>query len=107
MAEKNYPEWFRQWQTKFYNSKEWISLRDEVRLEKRMRSDHSGKLILGKSIVDHIIEITPDNYMDENITLNKNNLQLLSIEEHNRKTFAESLDYDNPYVTGKRTDNLI
>ncbi|HGR7016223.1 TPA: HNH endonuclease, partial [Streptococcus pneumoniae] len=36
-----------------------------------------GRLIHGKSIVDHIIEIDETNYQDESITLNEDNLQLL------------------------------
>ncbi|QBZ05747.1 HNH endonuclease [Weissella confusa] len=52
-----------------------------------MRSDMSGRLIKGKSIVDHIIPITPSNYLDSRITLSLDNLQLLSLEEHNKKTF--------------------
>ncbi|WP_243198154.1 HNH endonuclease [Weissella diestrammenae] len=86
---RQYPEWFLKWQRDFYNSSKWRKLRNQVRTDKRMHSDMSGKLIKGKSIVDHIIPITPDNYMDDDITLNPDNLQLLSIEEHNVKTFGK------------------
>lgn len=89
-----HPEWFRQWQIKFYNSKQWKKLREEVRTEKGMRCDHCHRLIKGKSICDHIKEITPDNYTDEVVTLNKRNLQLLCIECHNTKTFYQEQSFE-------------
>ncbi|MTV47035.1 HNH endonuclease, partial [Streptococcus pneumoniae] len=48
-------DWFRTWQIKFYNSKPWRTLRNRIRSIKRMRCDMCGRLIHGKSIVDHII----------------------------------------------------
>ncbi|WP_253247248.1 HNH endonuclease signature motif containing protein [Weissella cibaria] len=96
-SDRDYPDWFRKWQRRFYNSKEWKQLRDEVRRLKGMRSDMSGSLIKGKSIVDHIIPITPMNYLDSSITLNLDNLQLLSLEEHNQKTFnGKDLSFEPP-----------
>lgn len=78
---------FRKWQIKFYNSKEWKDLRNEVREDRGMRCEMCGKLIRGKSIVDHIREITPKNKFNVDITLNRNNLQLLCLDCHNKKTF--------------------
>lgn len=46
-SDRDYPDWFRKWQRRFYNSKEWKQLRDEVRRMKGMRSDMSGRLIKG------------------------------------------------------------
>ena len=95
--DRDHPEWFRKWQRRFYNSKEWKQLRDDVRRSKGMRSDKSGQLIKGKSIVDHIIPITPSNYLDSRITLNLDNLQLLSLDEHNKKTFScMKLNFEPP-----------
>ena len=85
---------FKLWQNKFYNSKRWRELRDEIRLDRGMRCDSCGRIIRGCSIVDHIEEITPDNKDDNNITLNKDNLQLLCLECHNRKTFRDYIDFD-------------
>lgn len=85
-----WPEWFRLWQQSFYHSKRWIALRDEKRIEARHRCAECGELIKGKGIVDHIEEITPDNYMDESITLNKANTRYICFECHNTKTFASS-----------------
>lgn len=100
---KHSPE-FRKWQQKFYNSKEWKLLRDEVRNEKRMRCDDCHKLIKGKSICDHIEEITDENKWNSRITLNKDNLQLLCLECHNTKTFAEKTIFD---VQERRDVNLF
>ncbi len=102
----HYPKWFIQWQKHFYDSKEWLALRDQVRLDRGMRSDISGKIIHGKSIVDHTIPISPDNYLDESIVLNPKNLQLMSLKEHNAKTFNqnESISFD---LETKRNVNLF
>lgn len=81
---------FRKWQHRFYNSKEWKELRDKVRKERGMRCDMCHRLIRGKSITDHIKEITPYNKCDTNITLNKDNLQLLCFDCHNKKTFKDN-----------------
>lgn len=40
-------------------------------------------------IVDHIVEIDPDNINDPGITLNHDNLQYLCLECHNTKTFLK------------------
>lgn len=90
-------DWFRAWQIKFYNSKPWITLRNKIRKDKRMRCDMCGRLIHGKSIVDHMIEIDETNYQDESITLNEENCQLLCLECHNTKTFQSkiNLNLDN------------
>lgn len=85
-------DWFRSWQIKFYNSKPWRTLRNRIRTTKRMRCDMCGRLIHGKSIVDHIIEIDETNYQDESITLNEDNLQLLCLECHNVKTFQSKIN---------------
>lgn len=76
--------------------------------DRGMISDYSGTLITGKAVVDHIIEITPENYQDESITLNPDNLQLLSFAEHNRKTFGDlPRDSVSNYNINKRKDSLF
>ncbi|HFU4203812.1 TPA: HNH endonuclease [Streptococcus suis] len=59
-----------------------------------MRCDECKQLIRGKSIVDHVVEINPDNYQDDNITLGEDNLQLLCIECHNSKTFRSRINFE-------------
>jgi hypothetical protein len=83
------PEWFKQWQHKFYRSKAWNELRQRFMMQQGMRSSYSGKLITGRYVVHHKIAITPDNYQDESITLNIDNLQLLTLNEHTTVTFSD------------------
>jgi 5-methylcytosine-specific restriction endonuclease McrA len=45
------------------------------------------KMIKGKSIVDHIIPITPENYEEWDIVWNQDNLRLLCLDHHNKITF--------------------
>lgn len=82
---------FKEWQKKFYKSKEWISLRNYVRNNREMGvCQKCQKLIIKKKwIVDHIVEIDDKNKEDTTITLNEKNLQLLCITCHNKKTFGE------------------
>ncbi|MDR0918710.1 MAG: HNH endonuclease [Oscillospiraceae bacterium] len=69
-----------------------------------MRCNACGKLIRGKSIVDHIIPITPENNDDPDITLNWDNLQLLCLHCHNEKTFQTKFNFD---LTRRADVNII
>lgn len=80
---------FRKWQQRFYNSKEWRTLRNSYRNKQQMICEYCNTLIRGKSICDHIVEITPENKHDKNITLNEKNLMLMHLECHNTKTFKK------------------
>lgn len=62
----------------FYNSTKW----------KKCRAAYIAS-VYGGYIVDHIIEITPENIDDANITLNHDNLQFLCLDCHNKKTFSK------------------
>lgn len=94
MTNRKWNKEFREWQRTFYQSKQWKQTREQIRNNKKMRCDNCHKLIKGKSIVDHIKEITPENKEDYNIILNINNLQLLCLKCHNSKTFAEPVNFD-------------
>lgn len=64
----------------FYNSQAWVNVRNSFFIEKLgmcERCSNPGE------IVHHKIYITPDNINDPNITLNKNNLELLCRTCHN------------------------
>lgn len=90
------PLWFRRWQQKFYRSSEWKKVRRKVILREKGRSCVTGKVIEPPDImvVDHIVKITPENYLDKNITLNPDNCQLMTLKEHNRETFSEGCETD-------------
>ncbi len=97
-----WPDWFRQWQQQFYHRVEWLRLRNQVREDAGMRCAKCRQLVKGKGIVDHIIEITPDNYMDESVTLSADNLEYLCLECHNAKTFGDGVAM--AYDTSTRKD---
>ena len=82
---------------KFYHLKEWLDVRDEVRKRDRGKCQRCGKFIRSladDSVVDHIIELSPDNFDDINIRLGFNNLQLLCKTCHNIKTFGKAHGFD-------------
>lgn len=70
----------------FYNSKKWKELRLYVCESRHWTCEECGEF---GDQVHHIIEITPDNINDPNITLNEDNLQLLCEECHNAKRKVE------------------
>ncbi len=88
----------KQYAKKFYNSKAW----------QKCRASFIGKRIIKDGgvcqhcndelgyIVDHIVEITPENINDIDIILNHHNLQYLCLVCHNKKTFnkKKSLLFD-------------
>lgn len=76
---------------KFYKSKAWQRCRASF-IAKRETID-GGLCEHCKNkrgyIVDHIVEISPDNIDDVDIILNHDNLQYLCLECHNTKTFGK------------------
>lgn len=76
--------------TGFYESKKWRETRDQIRIRDKMTCRHCGQPIIGRSVVDHKIELTLENVHDWNIAYNPENLQLLCLRCHNIKTFAKT-----------------
>lgn len=70
----------------FYNSKAWRDLRLYVCQSRHWTCEECGRY---GNQVHHIVEITPDNINDPNVTLNEKNLQLLCEECHNGKRRLE------------------
>lgn len=102
------------WQDKrakdqFYKSAKWKKIRDEVRIESKMKCQVCGKMVqinarsnLRKNgIVDHIEEI--DQNSSEYEKYNKENLQLVCILCHNNKHSAE---YINNAILEKNKKSL-
>jgi HNH endonuclease len=77
--------------TGFYESKKWQKVRDAIRKRDKMTCRSCGQPIIGRSIVDHIERLTLDNMYDWDIAYNPENLQLLCIQCHNRKTFRKTM----------------
>lgn len=76
---KEYAKWF-------YNSKSWRKLSAYIRIKYDNTCQECGEF---GDQVHHIIEITPENINDPNITLNENNLTLLCDTCHNKKKRKE------------------
>lgn len=66
-----------------YNTKRWQRLRTSIVERDKGIDQRTGRIITGRYVVDHIKPATLDNFWDPD------NLQLLSIESHNDKTFKE------------------
>ena len=74
------------WAKPFYNSKAWKQCRQSYISKVYGLCEHCKE---PGYILDHIIELTPDNINDPSITLNHDNLQFLCTPCHNRKTFEK------------------
>ena len=82
---------------KFYHSKKWIEIRNEVRSREMGICQECDMLVaingsVGNNrfingIVDHVIEINEES--TEFLKYDKENLQLLCIECHNNKTLSK------------------
>ena len=77
-------------QKQFYQSKKWINLMNEIKLERLNENgmnvcEECGKEIDGLVIGHHKIELNDFNCNDPSISLNKNLIQLLDINCHNKK----------------------
>lgn len=75
----------------FYTSKEWVGLMQIIRLERVNEEgliicEHCGKPIVHKydCIGHHIVELTEENYLDANISLNPDNIMLVHHRCHNK-----------------------
>lgn len=82
---------FITFQRKFYKSRDWYKVRNYIRYTRdKGVCQMCHQLIISKKwIVDHRIEINSKNMNDKDITLNPDNLQLLCITCHNKKTFTK------------------
>lgn len=69
---------------KFYNSKEWKSLRQYLIAIRGPICQHCGKLISRSIdiIAHHVIELTAENVNDPNIALNEDNVELVCFDCH-------------------------
>ena len=75
----------------FYTSKDWVSLMRIIRIQRvnddgELICEHCGKPIVHKydCIGHHVIELTEENYLDSNISLNPDNIMLVHHRCHNK-----------------------
>ena len=80
---------------KFYNSGRWKDCRNEV----LRRDKHTCAYCDGRANeVHHIIELTPSNIYDDNVSLNPNNLMSLCHDCHTKITKGYKGDVDDGYI---------
>lgn len=72
---------------KFYCSKAWRDLSYRLKIERGGRCERSKEIFLDFSqlIAHHIIELTEDNVDDVTISLNPDNIEIISHREHNKE----------------------
>ena len=96
--QRSNPEVFKK-----YNCKRWKDLR---KYKKNINPFCERCLLKGKYnpayIVHHKEYITQDNYMDDNVFYNIDNLESLCLECHNKEHFSDKVDY-----TFDKEGNLI
>ena len=87
----------------FYKSKLWKQVRKSYALSKYCLCERCGKPVYVdgiteyidkehriKGIVHHKIHLNLDNYTDDSIAYDFNNLELLCIEDHNKEHFESN-----------------
>lgn len=84
-----------------YKTKQWGDISRIVRVRDMGRCQRCGRLIVGRYIVDHIVELTDDNIGDMDVVFGLDNLQLLCIECHNIKTAKYQKGIDEIVVNGE------
>lgn len=79
---------------KKYHSKRWQKLRKQkIILNPVCERCYKKGIIVPTYIVHHKEYITDNNYMDDNIFFNINNLESLCIDCHNKEHFEEKQNY--------------
>ena len=73
----------------FYQTRQWKDKRQEIFIRDKGICQKCKKLIRKRFVVDHIIPLTDENFMDIDISLNNDNLRLLCLECHNWRTFSK------------------
>ena len=93
----------------FYDSRQWQDCRRSYISKVHGLCEHclkEGKHVSGY-IVDHVIEITPSNINDVEITLNHQNLQYLCLACHNTKHFGKDVEVIREGLAFDTDGNII
>ena len=71
----------------FYASKEWRDLRQLLIIQRGGKCERTGKVFVdtSKLIGHHKIALTPENINDANISLNPDNIEIISLDVHNQE----------------------
>ena len=83
-----------------YNSKAWINLRFNLIIERGPRCQRCEKVMVDTSrlIGHHRIPLTPANINDQSITLNKDNVELICFDCHNKEHRRYGYNQHNVYI---------
>lgn len=92
---------------KFYGSQKWRNKAKSIQRRDKGVCNICKKLILGRHVVDHIIELTPQNVTDENIAYGEENLQLLCLSCHTIKTFKTPNFMDSGVIDFSKREELL
>lgn len=96
----------------FYASDAWINLRLQLINKRGNKCEHCGNRIANSRdlIGHHIIELTPENVNDYNISLNEKNIEIVCFDCHNKehKRFGYQSEREvylvyGPPLSGKET----
>lgn len=70
----------------FYASEKWQKFRKVIISERGLKCEHCGEILTrpGELTLHHIIELTPENVHDVNISLNPENIQVVCHDCHNK-----------------------
>ena len=90
------------WAKSFYNSKAWRQLRERLIVENNFLCADCGESYLQNStqlVGHHIIELTPQNINDPNISLNPDNIKIICRKCHDKEHERFSFDSgQNVYI---------
>ena len=96
---------------RFYNSRIWRNFSKLLKIQNNYMCDKCNNVVLStkKLISHHKIELTEDNVDDDNISLNKNNIDIICYDCHNRVHNRFGYNTKKVYIiygcpnSGKRT----
>jgi hypothetical protein len=73
--------------TAFYTGRAWRDLALRLKIERGGRCERSGRIFtdLSRLCGHHKIELTEENVGDASVSLNPQNIEIISFEEHNRE----------------------
>lgn len=82
---QEFNQFWKKKKNKFYSSTEWKKMRRDVVLRDKNVCQKCGKIIFSKPNVHHVINLTPKNIDDPNISLNPDNLITICEDCHNKE----------------------
>ncbi len=84
----------------FYSTKQWIQLRQNLIIKRKMTCEKCKKVFLDTSLLigHHKIELNEDNVNDPNITLNEDYIEIICFDCHNKEHRRFGYNKKNVYI---------